>query len=57
MEDYLQMIALNIYNIFLVNDISIEMELITRSQYDKKDFISNLFDANDWGCLIKFWVT
>jgi hypothetical protein len=54
MKEYLQSIALDIYKICLVNGISLEMEWIPRSENDKADFTSNLFEPDDWGVLPDF---
>ena len=46
---HLQAEALSIYNICCNHSISIEMEWIPRSQNDQADFLSRIYDPDDWG--------
>ena len=41
--------TLSIFNICCNRGISIEMEWIPRSQNDQADFLSRVYDADDWG--------
>ena len=45
----LQSEALDIYHICVNNEISIEMEWIPRNLNDPADYLSRLFDPDDWG--------
>ena len=46
---HLQAEALSIYNICCNDSISKEMEWIPRSQNDQADFLSRIYDPDDWG--------
>ena len=48
-KGHLQSEALSIFNICCNYGISIEMEWIPRSQNDRADYLSRIFDADDWG--------
>ena len=48
-KDHLQSEAVSIFNICCNHGISIEMEWIPRSQNDQADFLSRIYDADDWG--------
>lgn len=48
-KGHLQSEALSIFNICCSRGISIEMEWIPRSQNDKADFLSRIYDSDDWG--------
>ena len=48
-KEHLQSEALSIFNICCSHGISIEMEWIPRSQNDQADFLSRIFDSDDWG--------
>ena len=48
-KEQLQSEALSIFNICCSHGISIEMEWIPRSQNDQADFLSRIFDSDDWG--------
>jgi hypothetical protein len=51
---YLQSEALSIYYICCHHNISIEMEWIPRSENDRADFLSRIYDTDDWGL---YWDT
>ena len=46
---HLQAEALSIYNICCNDSISKEMDWIPRSQNDQADFLSRIYDPDDWG--------
>ena len=46
---HLQSEALSIYYICCNHSISIEMEWIPRSENDQADFLSRIYDSDDWG--------
>ena len=48
-KGHLQTEALSIFNICCLRGISIEMEWIPRSQNDQADFLSRIYDPDDWG--------
>ena len=48
-KELLQSEALSIFNICCSHGISIEMEWIPRSQNEQADFLSRIFDSDDWG--------
>ena len=48
-KGHLQSEALSIFNICCNHGISIEMEWIPRSQNDRADYLSRIYDADDWG--------
>lgn len=48
-KGHLQTEALSIFNICCHRGISIEMEWIPRSQNDQADFLSRIYDPDDWG--------
>ena len=48
-KGHLQSEALSIFNICCNDGISTEMEWIPRSQNDQADFLSRIYDADDWG--------
>ena len=48
-KDHLQQEALSIFNLCCTNNISIEMEWIPRSQNEQADFLSRIYDPDDWG--------
>ena len=48
-KELLQPEALSIFNICCSHGISIEMEWIPRSQNEQADFLSRIFDSDDWG--------
>ena len=48
-KGHLQTEALSIFYICCHRGISIEMEWIPRSQNDQADFLSRIYDPDDWG--------
>jgi hypothetical protein len=48
MKSDLQELALNIYEICIFNNISIELEWIPRNGNIQADFFSKIFDFDDW---------
>ena len=48
-KPHLQAEALSIYNICCNHSISIEMAWIPRSENDQADFLSRVYDPDDWG--------
>ena len=48
-KSHLQSEALSIYNICCFHSISIEMEWIPRTENEQADFLSRVYDPDDWG--------
>ena len=48
-KEHLQSEALSIFNICCYHGISIDMVWIPRSKNDKADFLSRIYDPDDWG--------
>jgi len=48
-KTHLQSEVLSIFNICGIHGISIEMEWIPRSENDQADFLSRIYDPDDWG--------
>lgn len=48
-KGHLQSEVLSIFNICCNHGISFEMEWIPSSQNDQADFLSRIYDADDWG--------
>lgn len=56
MKSELQDIALNIFHMCISNNIVLEMEWIPRDDTSYADYLSKLFDFDDWGASVKMFL-